>query len=241
MAIGEARARWRALRGAGPIEILDKHGKRRAHPLWQRVAEIAKPGERAAGSIVNSGGCRPYIDYQRTTPQRWAWRLDHRAREGELFDIGIDARARGLIVLEPSLKASASPNKQWGRWQELIDAYPQLPWAQLGNQQTRWLRGVVRLPAASFEAACAVLRACRFAVLPEGGLHHAAAALGVRAIVLFGPYMPPSVTGYVSHINLAVNVPDAQGWRVPHAGCEIAWRMIAPELIIQSASEREWL
>ena len=50
----------------------------------------------------------------------------------------------------------------------------------------------------------AALSGAKLAVLPEGGLHHGAAALGVKAVVLFGGFIPPEVTGYpqCGHINL---------------------------------------
>jgi ADP-heptose:LPS heptosyltransferase len=37
---------------------------------------------------------------------------------------------------------------------------------------------------------------------PEGGMHHASAAVGVPAVVIFGGYISPKVTGYEGHINL---------------------------------------
>jgi ADP-heptose:LPS heptosyltransferase len=37
---------------------------------------------------------------------------------------------------------------------------------------------------------------------PEGGLHHGAAAVGIPAVVLFGGFIPPQVTGYKTHVNL---------------------------------------
>ena len=46
-----------------------------------------------------------------------------------------------------------------------------------------------------------VLSRARSALIPEGGLHHGAAALGVPAVVLFGGFIPPAVTGYADHAN----------------------------------------
>ena len=240
MAIGHARRMLRERGLRGRVEVLDKAGCRRMHPLWQHVPEIAKPGQHSVTSIVDSGGCRPYVDYERTTPERWAWNLEHRPAPGELYGVRPDTRARGLILIEPSIKRSASPNKQWGRWQELVDSEPSLPWAQIGTHATQWLRGVRRIQAPTFEDACALLAACRFAILPEGGLHHAAAAMEVRAVVLFGPYMPPAVTGYPFHANLAIDEPEATGWRTPSTLCRQAWQAITPQTVIEAATSRGW-
>jgi hypothetical protein len=36
----------------------------------------------------------------------------------------------------------------------------------------------------------------------EGGMHHAAAAVGVPAVVLFGGFIPPEIMGYKGQISL---------------------------------------
>jgi ADP-heptose:LPS heptosyltransferase len=54
----------------------------------------------------------------------------------------------------------------------------------------------------TFRHAMAVLARASLYIGPEGGLHHAAAAVGIPAVVIFGGFIPPSVTGYATHINL---------------------------------------
>ena len=41
----------------------------------------------------------------------------------------------------------------------------------------------------------------------------------------------PRNTGYDLHINLAVDDPEALGWRIPHLACERAWAQITPRLV----------
>ncbi len=61
MAAAEA-ARSRSVNGRR-VEILDRNGRRRWHPLWQETG-IARPGESGDfHAIVNGPGCRPYVDY----------------------------------------------------------------------------------------------------------------------------------------------------------------------------------
>jgi FkbM family methyltransferase len=50
--------------------------------------------------------------------------------------------------------------------------------------------------------AAGVLSGASLLISPEGGLHHAAAALGVRAVVIFGGFISPATTGYALHTNL---------------------------------------
>lgn len=225
LALGQARAAGRK------VQIHGKGHARRWHWLWERapyVARLGEPGEFPV--IVNGPSCRPYIDYKRTTKDRWAF-TSWRASPGELFDVHPDPRAEGLVLLEPHIKATASPNKQWGRWQELVHDYPDVPWSQLGNPGTKWLTGVVRLETRDFADACNLMAGCATAVLPEGALHHVAAALRRRVVVLFGGYLRPATTGYETHINLAVDDPEALGWRIRHPACTRAWSRITPATV----------
>jgi hypothetical protein len=227
LALGQAKRLGRR------VQILDKAGNRRWHDLWEAAPYIARLGEPGDfPGILNGPGCRPYIDYRRTTKDRWAFTA-WRASPGELRGITPDGRARGLVLLEPHIKPTASPNKDWGwhHWQQLVHTWPDIPWAQVGNPGVRWLDGVQRIETRSFREACALLAACATAVLPEGALHHASAALGRRVVVLFGGYISPRTTGYPSHINLAVDDPEALGWRLRHPACSRAWSRITPDTV----------
>lgn len=231
MAMGEAR-RYVREHGVERVAIVDKDGRRRSHFLWERCGYIAKPQDECEHKIVNGGNARPYIDYQRSTRERWAFNLAFRPTPAELPWIDECAAARGMILVEPHIKPSASPNKQWGRWQELIDAAPALPWAQPVMPGARVLRGVKPLLTRNFPEVCAMLRSARCAVLPEGALHHAAAAVGCKAAVLYGAYIPASVTGYDGQIQLAVDDPDATGWRAFNQRCKEAWNKITPQAVL---------
>lgn len=225
LALGQAKAAGRK------VAILDKAGRRRWHHLWERASYIARPGEPGEfPGLVNGPACRPYIDYQRTTKDRWAF-TSWRASPGEVFGVRPDPRAEGLVLVEPHIKATASPNKQWGYWQELVHSYPEVPWAQIGNPGTKWLAGVIQLETRDFAHACNLMAGCATAVLPEGALHHVAAALGRRVVVLFGGYLRPANTGYDLHHNLAVDDPEALGWRIRHPACRRAWSRITPESV----------
>jgi ADP-heptose:LPS heptosyltransferase len=70
----------------------------------------------------------------------------------------------------------------------------------------------------TFRLACAVLANCRAFVGTEGGLHHAAAALGIPSVVLFSEFIGPDITGYKTHRNLRHAGP-ACGSRLPCQGC----------------------
>jgi len=108
-----------------------------------------------------------------------------------------------LVIIEPNTKRQA-PNKAWGAVR-----YSSVAWrlakegfevVQFAGEQA--IAGIPQISAATFKIACAVLRHARLYIGPEGGLHHAAAALQIPAVVIFGGYISPAVTGYKTHTNL---------------------------------------
>lgn len=209
----------------------------RWHEIWEGHPRIAKPGEAFDAWIWNHGGNRPYIEAK--SIKRWHWR-PYGPTPGTIILTEAEQRLReysqGRVIVEPGMKAAASPNKDWGwhRWAELVNRYPQFNWLQIGAPGDARLPGVEFLQTAGFREACGALSGARAVVLREGGLHHAAAALGVPAVVIFGGYIAPSVTGYPQHRNLFTGGdehPLGCGMRVPCPHCEAAMSAITPEVV----------
>lgn len=241
MMAGEARRQ--AAGSAKRYQVLDKHGLPKWHAIWQGHPNIATPGEpyheRLSGYFNR---LRPYLES--TTPQRYLFRpyepapaplyLDERARS-------LAARARGAIVFNPTIKMRASPNKAWGlgRWKALIARGIGLKWIQVGEVNVE-LRGAEYVPTPTFLEACGVLSGARAAVLHEGALHHAAAALGVPAVVIRGGFISPRVTGYAGQKDLYVE--DARwplgcGHREACKHCAAAMESITPEAVLGALHE----
>ena len=223
------------------VAILDRAGKPRWHPLWDGAPEVAAPEDIVAvgglgddlpfETIHDGGGCRPYIDYARTTAERWAFK-GYRPCPARLAWLQPNEICAGHVVIEPTVKAQASPNKHWPDWQEMVDAAPHVPWLQIGPRGTSWLDGVTHLETKTFRDAVNALAGAAVAVLPEGGLHHAAAAVGTPAVVLYGAFILPRVTGYDGQTALAVEDADAVGWRVSNKACRKAWKQITPARVL---------
>lgn len=242
MASGHALAEHK--RTGKRIKILGLDGRPRYDVMWHGLAWIAQPHERGDfATIVNGPQCRPYIEYPfgRDIGQRWTgWRArDHlgaivlTGAEQQFARTALQGRRR-FFVIEPGLDPKGNPNKQWGaaNWAELAALMRAggLDLVQMGPQPPASLApGVTYVRTRSFRQAASVLARAAGSVLPEGGLHHAAAVLGVPAVVLFGGYIDPEVTGYDGHINLAdrgAGSPCGR-WR-PCRHCADAWRAIAP-------------
>ena len=243
MAAGEAR-RLQAV-DPRPVAIVDRRGRARWHRIWQGNPRIATPAQVASGLTVqrhvNCGGARPYLEA--VTRERFDYRRDWRPTPAEIVltedEAAFAATAAGALLVEPQLKASASPNKRWpwARWQALVTARPDLPWVQVGPRGTPRLAGLRFIETRDFRLACAVLARARAAVLPEGGLHHAAAALGVPAVVIYGGFVSPAITGYdgqVAFYRPHRDDGDPCGLRVSCPACRSAMAHIGVEEVLEA-------
>src|SRR5262249_3229320 len=87
---------------------------------------------------------------------------------------------------------------------------------------------------ATFRDALCVLSLARLYIGPEGGLHHAAAALGVPAVVIFGGFNSPKATGYAWHSNIVA--PGEPCGTVAYClHCRDAMKSITVERVLNAA------
>jgi hypothetical protein len=241
MAAGRAR-RLAAGRPAGwKVAIRDprKDNLHRWHPIWEGNSRIARPLEPYDAEIEDAPGTRPYVALK--TILKWDW-LPYGPEPAELVltheEMRFGEAARGMVLINPWIKAKASPNKLWPResWQRLVNLAPHVRWLQIGEGTEPRLNGVPFMRTPGFREACGALSHARAAVLHEGGLHHAAAALGIPAVVIFGGYISPAVTGYASQRNLFVETaeyPLGCGYRTPCLHCHTAMHAIRPEAVLR--------
>lgn len=215
--------------------------------VWENNPRFARPNE--AGDFQElqardkKTNMRPY--HLAKTDKQWTYNLDFRPEVGELYftdaERAFGGQYPGRIIVEPHVKPGASPNKQWGwaRWQAVADLLRKdgIRVTQLGPAGTKLLDGAELVPTPSFRMACAVLAGARACVLSEGGAHHAAAALGIPGVVIFGGYIAVETTGYPGHRNLGVHVGEACGMRTPCKHCAAVMASIAPEGVAESMTE----
>ncbi|MGY4257712.1 ADP-heptose:LPS heptosyltransferase [Bradyrhizobium sp. USDA 4516] len=189
-----------------------------AHLIFYDNPNVAAPGQERADNLEwiehygavrkhcrpGGGGCRHWIFTPGTQ------------RPGELFfdprELEFAKRVgEDFVVIEPNIKDKAkqwgAQNKQWG-----LDRYNGV--AQiLRNRGFRVVQfntglhaidGIERIATPNFRTACAVLARAALYIGPEGGLHHACAAdpVNTPAVVIFGGFVSPWVTGYAQHVNL---------------------------------------
>ncbi|HSW83543.1 MAG TPA: glycosyltransferase family 9 protein [Usitatibacter sp.] len=239
--------RARVLQQSDPrkCRVTYKGKANRWSPVWENNPRIAAQGE--AGDFQelvarDMNNMRAY--HVAKTDERWFYNPAFRPDVGEIYFSDLErafgARRAGLIVIEPHIKPGASPNKSWGwaRWQALarLMCRAGMRPVQLGPPGTPRLDGVELLETPNFRFAATVLAGARAAILPEGGLHHAAAALGVPSVVIFGGYISPALTGYDMHRNLFTGG-EPCGMRRPCAHCAAAMTAITPEQVFNELSE----
>lgn len=250
MATGMARgARSRRMRiafGDGRRILWDKS----SGEIFRGNPNIAPPGDERARDIKwvrYYKGHRIY-NTQDIAANRWIWNLDFHAQPGEMFFGEGEKRtgARfggGFILIEPNVEGwkSCAPNKDWGRtkYQRLTDRLrddgyrlAQFSYPRAGAP----LEGVEVFPTTSFRDALAILSHAKLYIGPEGGLHHGAAAVGIPAVVLFGGFIPPSVTGYESHTNLTGGA-EACGSLSACPHCRAAMRRVSVEEVYSAARD----
>ncbi len=235
MLTGEARAIQ--MRDPRPIKVDYGRGRFRWHAIWDNNPRFARPEAMVnfQSMLARPNGHRPYIVRKRT--QLWEWK-NYKPKVGEIYltaeEKDFALRYPNRIIIEPHIKANASPNKQWGwlRWSKLAYLMQErgLRVTQVGPADTLLLEGAEHIVTENFRLACAVLSKARAAVLPEGGLHHAAAALGLRSVVIYGGFISPDQTGYDLHKNLFTGGTPC-GMRVRCEHCARAMAAITPEAV----------
>lgn len=231
MAAGEAAAL------GGKVCIKGRSGEHRWNMAWENNPKIAKPNERYDHFITNGPGARPYAKV--ATDTAWQW-LPYRPKPAKFYfsaeeEAFADSLGEGFVIVEPGLKAKVeSVNRDWG-WDNFakVTSAIDADWVQLGERQPKLLPNArwIQTPNQRYMAA-ALSRAKTF-LSPEGGIHHTAAAFGLKGVVLFGGFISPHVTGYTFHKNIFIGSDLGCGKRVKCQHCADAWGKIDPERIIK--------
>lgn len=237
MALGRAETEYE--RTGKPVMICTAMGHPRQHPAWDGHPAVVQTFDEQAGKIIDGGGARPYI--REWVGNQIIFNMDYRARAGRVvFDDQYRwVRPLGAYaIVAPTIKENASPNKSWGalRWEEAIDGFP-IPVYQLCQSDAEApIRGAIRIVTPTFRAALGLIESAALVLCNEGGTHHMAASMGTPAVVVFGAFVPPQVTGYDFHHNIAVETPEGYcGKWTACEHCQKAMAQITPDMVKQKA------
>ena len=189
------------------VMICDQRGQARWHPIWEGNPIIATPADVATGDafhqVVNGPNCRPYIVYPFTKETGWTFNREFHCRDhvARIYltaterQRGVDALGRlgPYVLIEPFTKHE---NFRWpmDRWEALIEACPGVTFVQHTHDDSLPVRGA-HPEVATFREACGLAASALAYVRSESGMCHAAAALGVPQVTLFGGCMDADVMG----------------------------------------------
>lgn len=244
-------------------DSLQKRGVRvafgeKAGVIWDKNSEqifrnnpnVVFPGNENRGNVEWIPFYKGKRGYNRQGDGHWIWNMDWRCVPGQIFlSDGEQAAARrygsGFVVIEPNVPEwkSSATNKRWPfeRYQAVADEL-----ISMGRSVVQFfpdrragprLRGVRQIRSVTFRDAVAVLKNSALYIGPEGGMHHAAAAVDVPGVVLFGGFIPPSVTGYDTHTNIAGS-DQFCGSFTACRHCADAMNSIKLETVLKAAKER---
>jgi len=251
LAAGQAQ-RWFTDHGE-PSVIVGQDGLPRWHDIWQDnpVVYVPRAGEIALPrwydrhhQIVNGPHCRPYILYPFTEDSGWTFNPRFRAREniariyltGQEQALGLEIAKRGpFILIDPWSK---HPNLRWplSYWQGLVDQLsPTMRIVQHVYTGAPRLANVEYVETPSFRSACSVLLRASLYVRGESGMCHAAAALDVANVVIWGGCMDWQVMGgYPKQIGVGVSDPCGS-WR-PCTHCKAAMHAISVDVVTHAVT-----
>lgn len=185
--------------------------------VFRNNPNIAPPGSEGAADlewIHHYAGRRVYLD-TKANKQMWLYDKKFKIIPGEFFfsqdEISFAESIRpGFILIEPFVKP-VYPNKQWP-----IDRYTAAAKNLLSDYRVcQFLYGrncnvltgaITPIVTPSIRMALAALSRAALYIGPEGALAHGAAAVGVRAVVIFGGFTDPEVVGYPGNANLTGGV-----------------------------------
>lgn len=237
------------------VAICDRASNVRWSDLWQGNPAVATPMDVTAGvphhRIVNAPNARPYnanVPFTRESGVRFTdWKArDHRGRiyltPQELAHGQRIAWEYGPYwVIEPSPQTQSSPNKRWhlDRFAEVVEAIPEVLWVQPLHRESKELDGAEGVPTSTFREACGLLAGAAGFLGTEGGLHHAAAALGIPSVVIWGGCMSVEHLGYPEQTNLVDTGPGSPcGKWVPCEHCHDAMDRITVSEVVKAVSAR---
>jgi len=192
--------------------------------LWAQTGEliyrnnpnIAPPGSEGAPDlewIAHYKHNRIYFS-KSTQGANWVYDPNFRAIPGQIFFNKAECElARKIkpryVLIEPRVKP-VYPNKQWPyeRYQQVAKMLLRAGFTvcqfmyDTNHYNTTMFPGVKPIVTKNFRQALVALSQAKLYIGPEGGLAHGAAALGVKAVVLFGGFTDPKILGYPTNVNL---------------------------------------
>jgi ADP-heptose:LPS heptosyltransferase len=225
-----------------PRKVRIQYERDRWRDIWDNNPRLAMRGESGDFQILapRDNYLRPYCSAK--SPRQWTWK-PYRPPVGEIYlkrdEEDYAHKASRFVIIEPNVKFGASVNKLWIEryWTKLVKMLraENLMVAQLSPTTIRTIDGAGLINTPNFRLAAAMLKHARLVITLEGALHHAAAAMGTPAVVIYGGYISPDVTGYDGQVSLFRGDGLGCGFRTKCGHCADAMTSITPEEVFEAA------
>ena len=243
MAKGAAKRGKRIAFGDGEKILWDHYSE----AIFQDNSNIAPPGSEGDKDLEWIPYYRGNRLYNTHVGNKWVWNYDFKPIPGEIkfspTELNFASNfSEGFVLVEPHVPnwKACAPNKRWPleRYAHIAKLLKKHDFRvkQFITSQGPQLSGLEIIKAPTFRHALAVLARARLYIGPEGGLHHGAAAVGVPGVVIFGSFIPPSVTGYDIHTNIAAS--EACGSLTPCEHCAAAMQSITIRQVYEAVMEQ---
>jgi len=181
--------------------------------IWTKESEIiflnnprvAKPGDSLYDVLWEPyyRGNRNY--FSSVANGRFIWNYGFQCEPGEFYFTEAEeefgrSNAGGVVVEPHTAKFGNSHNRQWpiDRMQTVVSNINNVIQFDYGK---KILEGVTPIKC-TFREAAAVLKYSKAIISMHGGLQIAAAAVGLKGIIILGNFIPPNISTYHIHDNL---------------------------------------
>lgn len=226
------------------VAICDQMSVLRWHAIWDGNPILAKPAEYDPATMQllrNGPHCRPYIVYPFTKETGWTFNRTFRCRDhvAKLYltaaELARGEKAREqygpYVLIEPYTKHG---NFRWPleKWNLLVAACPDVTFVQHTHKDSPPIHGAFA-ESASFREACGLLTGADAYVRSESGMCHAAAALGVRQVTIFGGCMDHKVMGHYPRQTVLAEWPPCGSW-LPCSHCAKVMDQLTVEQVISA-------
>jgi len=227
-----------------PVVIYDGKRKVRNHRAWENSPAIERNPKCDSFSIINEPGIRRYI--KAVVPNRLTlFDPKHIARAGRIC-LTEEEKTKAIeltpkyefVIVEPLVRFSGSKNKNWGikNWEKVIEDFP-LPVYQFSiKKNDLTIKGAIPIFSPDFRISAGIVKKARLVLTVDGGMHHIAASMKRPAVVVFGGFCDPKITGYSFHSNFYADIEGSPCGRYdecPH--CKKAMALIKPEEVRKEA------
>jgi hypothetical protein len=209
-------------------------------PVFENNPKIAREPYPGVSWVRTYKGARPYIE--RVEEERLVYKKHFRVEPGEIFLTDSEKHIfdgyENAILIEPNTKRlPLSKNKDWGigKWQAVVDALPEFKFVQLKTGKYK-LQGVEHIGSPGIRHGFSMVYKTRLFVGTDGALHHAAAALNKRAVVIWGGLASPENLGYGFHKNLWAGSKPC-GSKTPCFHCQMELEKITVEMVVKAIKD----